>query len=168
MFTEPLVDRGGRLYLAANDAARLFGIRVSRANSTIEFRRPTQLGSAMQVVEYARPATPRPRPTPRSVRRGPDEDPGSTANAGRVLISLDRTGATSLLHLTSDTRGSFVQSHIDSSGLNQLGVPTGTVTIGSQERHLDIGLIADPLNGLILHGGVFQGVNLHQNGLHRD
>ena len=167
VFREPLADRGGHLYLAANDAARLFGIRVTLAKRTVDFLRPVELGSDMQVAEVPRPATPRPRPTPRNLRRV-EADSSSVANAGRVLLSLDRTGSTKLLHLTSDTRGGFVQTHIESSGLGQLGAPTGTVTVGSEEKHVSIGIINDPLSGLILRGSVLQGIALHQTRLRRD
>lgn len=165
---EPLIDRGGHLYLAATDAARLFGIRVSRNNSTIAFYRPTQISSPMQVVELPRQPTPRPKPTPRTGRRMSDEGPGSMSNAGRFLLSLDRIGGTKLLHLTGDTHGGFMQTHIDSTGLNQLGPPTGTVTIGTEERHVSMGLIPDPLAGIIMRGGVFQGIDFHQKALRRD
>ena len=167
VFREQLIDRGGHLYLGASDAARLFGIRVTRAKSTLDFLRPVQLGGDMQVAEVPRPPTPRPRPTPRNLRRV-EADSSAVANAGRVLLSLDRTGSTKLVRLTSDTRGGFVQTHVESSGLGQLGVPTGTVTVGSEEKHVSIGIINDPLSGLILRGSVLQGIALHQTRLLRN
>lgn len=168
IFAEPPLERGGTLYLAASDAARLFGLSVLRSPGVLAFRRPAQLGGASEIIEITAPPAPRPRPTPRPARQTVNAEAALHASAGRILISMDRSGASSMFQVAAATSGSYLQTQLAATGVNQLGLPTGTVTVGSKERNLEIGGFSDPLNGLILHGGAAQGLDYYRADLRRD
>ncbi|MBV8424125.1 MAG: hypothetical protein JO349_02960, partial [Candidatus Eremiobacteraeota bacterium] len=167
MFAEAPIDRGGQLYLNARDAARLFGLSFSQ-NGKLAFHRPVDLSTNTQIVEVAATPTPHPIATPRMSRRQDNGGFGSSANAGRVLLSLDRVGTSNVLHLESETQGSYLMTRLDSSGNDQLGTPNATVVVGDAHRNASIGYISDPLAGLIFGGGVYEGIDLHSGSIGRD
>ncbi|MGH7716677.1 MAG: hypothetical protein ACREML_11855 [Vulcanimicrobiaceae bacterium] len=160
MFAEPPIDRNGQIYLSAHDEAKLFGLNLSGGGKLV-FHRPRDLSSDTQIVEVAASPTPHPTSTPRIVRSNDNGGNGSEANAGRVLLSLDRIGSANVLNIQSETQGSFLTTRLDSSGVNQVGPPNATIIVGDAQRNASIGYISDPLSGLIFNGGVYEGVDLH-------
>lgn len=161
LFAEAVVNRGGRLYLDALDVQRLFGIRSERAaDGTVAFVRPAQLGTPARIVEIARPATPRPSPTPRSAVRRRDDAAAPAATAGRVVVSLDRVGSTRLLQIASETKTGALQTSLTSSGVNDFGTPNATVVVGSAQHSVALGMLTDPLGGSIFRGTVYEGIAL--------
>lgn len=160
MFAEPPLDRNGQIYLSAHDAARLFGLRLT-TNGRLAFHRPQDLSSDTEITEIPAPPTPHPTATPRVNRSNNNGGDGATANAGRVMLSLDRSGSANVLNIQSETNGSFLATRLDSSGVNGLGPPDATVIVGDAKRNASIGYISDPLAGLIFSGGVYEGVDLH-------
>ena len=160
MFAEPPLDRNGQIYLSAHDAARLFGLSLTTSGKLV-FHRPQDLSSDTQISEIPVSPTPHPTATPRANRTNGNGGDGATANAGRVLLSLDRIGSANVLNIQSETNGSFLATRLNSSGVNQLGPPDATVIVGDAKRNASIGYISDPLAGLIFGGGVYEGVDLH-------
>ena len=160
LFAEAVVSRGGRLYLDPADVTRLFGVRSESTNGAIAFVRPLQVGTAVRIVEMARPATPRPSPTPRSAVRRNDETASPAATAGRIVLSLDQIGSMRLLQLSSETKGGALQTSLTSSGINDFGTPNATVVVGSPERNVALGMLTDPLAGTIFRGAIYEGVAL--------
>jgi hypothetical protein len=163
MFAEPPLDRNGQIYLTAHDAARLFGLTL-RTTGKLAFHRPHDLSTATEITEIPASPTPHPTATPRVNRSNDNGGDGATANAGRVLLSLDRIGAANVLNIQSETNGSFLATRLDSSGVNGIGPPDATVIVGDAKRNASIGYISDPLAGLIFGGGVYEGIDLH-NGI---
>ena len=163
MFAEPPIDRGGQIYLSAHDAAKLFGLSLS-TNGRLVFHRPQDISTNTEISEIPASPTPHPTATPRVNRSNENGGDGATANAGRVLLSLDRTGSANVLNIQSETQGSFLATRLDSSGVNQVGPPDATVIVGDAKRNASIGYISDPLAGLIFGGGVYEGVDVH-NGI---
>ncbi|HTX02634.1 MAG TPA: hypothetical protein VMD07_03050 [Candidatus Acidoferrales bacterium] len=160
MFEEPPLDRNGQIYLSAPDAAKLFGLSLSTSTKLV-FHRPQILSSDTEITEIPESPTPHPTATPRVNRNNNNGGDGATANAGRVLLSLDRTGSANVLNIQSETNGSFLATRLDSSGVNQVGPPDATVIVGNAQRNASIGYISDPIAGLIFGGGVYEGVDLH-------
>jgi len=163
MFAEPPIDRGGQIYLSAHDAAKLFGLSLS-TNGRLVFHRPQDISTNTEISEIPASPTPHPTATPRVNRSNENGGDGATANAGRVLLSLDRTGSANVLNIQSETQGSFLATRLDSSGVNQVGPPDAAVIVGDAKRNASIGYISDPLAGLIFGGGVYEGVDVH-NGI---
>ncbi|MGA3036726.1 MAG: hypothetical protein ABSE64_04495 [Vulcanimicrobiaceae bacterium] len=162
MFAESPIDRNGQVYLDAPDAAKLFGLSLSASNTgKLVFRRPRDLSSDTQITEIPASPTPHPTATPRVNRTNSNGGDGAAANAGRVLLSLDRIGSANVLNIQGETNGSFLATRLDSSGINQVGPPDATIIVGNAQRNASIGYISDPLAGLILGGGVYEGVDLH-------
>jgi hypothetical protein len=159
-FNEPPFEREGHIYVGAADAARLFGIRFSEHGGTLAFAHPPELESGTQITEIPKPVVPHPAPT-KTPRQAPPSEAAQDARAGRVLLSLDRTGSLNLVHLSSETNGAYLHTNFDSSGVNQFGTPMGAVTVGSKQQNLSVGMIADPMSGLILRGGVFDGADYY-------
>jgi hypothetical protein len=161
LFAEPIVMRNGKLYLGAPDATRLFGVRVESRKGALAFIRPTLVNSHVAIAEVARPATPRPTATPRArvVAEGTATNGGTD---GRVVVALDRIGATRMLSFTSETHGGALQTNVQSTGVNDFGRPNATVVIGGPGHSLAVGLIPDPLSGVVFRGSVFDGVALGQ------
>jgi hypothetical protein len=157
LFAAPPLDRGGHLFLSAPDAARLFGVRLARADGKVAFVRPVRISAPMEVAEVPRPATPRPSPTPRPAPPRAADDPLGTG-AGRVVLSLDRIGPTRLLRLTSQTQAANFQTFVSAAGIDRLGAPSATVVLGTAARGIGLGLLPDPLGGAILRGGGFDGI----------
>ncbi|MEA2689690.1 MAG: hypothetical protein QOD51_2297, partial [Candidatus Eremiobacteraeota bacterium] len=168
ILAEAPVDRSGRLYVRARDAARLLGLAAVVAGTTVALARPVQLGSAPRFAELAAPPSPRPKPTPRSAASTSMAATASSASAGLVLLSLDRSAGTSVLTFAGDTHGGNVSTSIGATGINGLGMPTGTVTIGTKDRNVQLGAFADPLGGLVLRGTIENGVDLYDAGSRRD
>ena len=167
MFAEPPIDRNGQIYLSAHDAARLFGLSLTTGGKLI-FHRPRDLSSDTQISEIPASPTPHPTATPRVNRTSGNGGDGATANAGRVLLSLDRVGSANVLNIQSETNGSFLATRVNSSGVNQIGPPDATVIVGDAKRNASIGYISDPLAGLIFGGGVYEGIDLHNGNAGHD
>lgn len=163
MFAEPPLDRDGQIYLSVHDAAKLFGLTLTN-NGKLAFHRPQDLSSSTEITEIPASPTPHPTATPRVNRSNNNGGDGTTANAGRVMLSLDRSGTANVLNIQSETNGSFLATRLNSSGVNGIGPPDATVIVGDAERNASIGYISDPLAGLIFGGGVYEGVDLH-NGI---
>ena len=160
MFAEAPLDRNGQVYLGARDAAKLFGLTLT-TNGKLVFHRPQDLSSGTEITEIPASPTPHPTATPRINRNNANGGDGATANAGRVLLSLDRVGTANVINVQGETQGSFLATRIDSSGVNQIGPPDATVIVGDAKRNASIGYISDPLAGLIFGGGVYEGIDLH-------
>ena len=160
LFAEAVASRAGRLYLTPTDVTRLFGVRCERANGAIVFVSPTQVGSPARIVEIARPPVPHPSPTPRGTVPRSDDAASRPATAGRIVIALDRVGSTRLLQISSETKGGALQTNLTSSGVNDFGTPNATVVVGSPERNVALGMLADPLAGTIFRGTLYEGIAL--------
>ncbi len=158
LFAAPPVDRGGHLFLGATDTGRLFGVRLARAGGRLSFVRPPQLSTRARIVELARPATPRPSPTPKVAAQRAADGGAAGGRAGRIVLSLERIGATRLLQLASQTSSAGLQTFVSAAGVNGLGTPSATVVLGSPARSLALGMLPDPLSGAILRGGVYEGL----------
>lgn len=167
MFNEAPFERSGHVYLAAGDAARLFGLKLTTAGGVLSFARPPELGTETKIVEVARPSTPRPVPT-KTPHLPPQITSASYPSIGRVMLSLDKTGPIGLVHLESQTSTAYVHTNFDSSGVNEFGMPTGTVTFGSKAQNLTMGLVSDPISGIIMRGGLYDGVDFYQAKEQRD
>lgn len=168
ILAEAPAERRGHVYLRVRDAARLLGLAAERSGGTVALRRPTQLGDAARIVEIAAPPSPRPRPTPRSVASTPMGATASDASAGRLLFSLDRSAGTNVLSFSGETHGGNVRTSVDATGIDRLGTPAGTVTVGTKDRNAEIGGFADPLGGLVLRGTIENGVDLYRADGRRD
>jgi hypothetical protein len=168
VFAEPPLERTGRLYLAASDAARLFGLTLVRARGVLAFRHPVQLDAPAQIVEIPTLPAPVPRAVAVVAREAAAGSAVADALAGRVLFSMDRNGTSDIFRVTAETHGPYVQSRLDSTGFNQLGAPTGTVTLGTKDRNVQFGGLADPLNGLVLHAAGGNGIDVYDAGRRRD
>jgi hypothetical protein len=158
LFAAPPLDRHGRLFLTAADAARLFGARVALAHGTVAFVRPVRLSAPMRVAELPRPASPRPSPTPRPVQARTAEGDPLGPGAGRLVVSLDRVGSTRLLQFASQTSSAGLQTSVSAAGVDRLGALGATVVLGSPARGVGLGLLPDPLGGAILRGSGFTGI----------
>jgi hypothetical protein len=156
LLAAPPVDRRGRLFLTAADAARLFGVRLALAHGTVAFARPVRISAPMRVAELPRPASPRPSATPRPPRprAGEDDRPGW----GRVVLALERVGPTRVLRFTGQTHGANLETFVSAAGIDRLGAPSATVRLGTPAHGVGLGLLPDPLGGAILRGGGFAGI----------
>jgi hypothetical protein len=161
----PLADRDGALYVAADDAARLFDLHVQMEKNALAFSRPREIGSAPTVVEVPRPPAARPHATPLPSRMAVAEAASAGANAGRIVFSLERAGGLTQLMLLSETHGSYLHTYVSSAGIGSLGTPSATVTIGSATRNVALGALPNPIGGLIMRGGIYDGVAL-EDGYH--
>lgn len=164
-FLEPVLLRGGHWYVRANEAGRIFGLRV-RAGTTIAFTHPEQVSSVAEVREVPRPVKPRPAPTPRAIaRNAPSGMQGSPA--GRVVISFERSGGSQFIQFASQTSGAALQTTLTASGTTSLQSPYATVLLGSVARNATLGMQTDPLNGAIFRSSIFEGVSLNRADAHR-
>jgi hypothetical protein len=165
LLQEPLAERGGTLFVGVADAARLFGLRVARERASVAFAHPPRLGAAPVLDEIAHPPTPRPRPTATPAPTGARATTtigGGAGDAGRILMSVERTGGLRMLRLSAESHGSFVQTNLDASGIDGFGTPNATVTFGGAERGGVVGLMGDPLSGEIVGGDAFDGAELRR------
>ncbi|HEY0613379.1 MAG TPA: stalk domain-containing protein [Candidatus Elarobacter sp.] len=164
--SESPVERNGRLYAAVRDAARLFGASVERDGATLALRRPPSLSGAAEIVEIAAPETPRPRRAARPLGRASATATATHANAGRIVLSLDRTRSASVVSFSGQTRGDYLRTSVDATGIDGLGLPSGTVTVGTKDRNASFGALGDPLGGLVLRGASQSGVELYRGDAH--
>ncbi len=161
----PLAERNGTLYVAADDAARLLGLQIRHDRGIVAFSRPRQIGSTASVVEVPRPAAAYARATTSASRMAVAEAASAGANAGRIVFSLERAGGFTQLLLTSETHGSYLHTFVSSSGIGTFGTPSASVTLGSATRNVALGALANPLGGLVMRGGIYDGLTL-ENGFH--
>jgi len=161
-FLEPVVVRGGHWYVRANDAGRLFGLLVRVGNGkTIAFARPEQVSSNVVVREVVRPRVPKPVATPRSVLRTSAINAMQNSPAGRITISLERTGASQFFQFSSQTQGAGFQTSLTASGSTSIDTPYATVVVGPASRSTTLGMQTDPLNGTIFRGALYEGVSFN-------
>ena len=165
---EPLTESARVLYVSAPDAARIFGLRVAGGNAAIAFSHPARLDDASVIDEVAKPR-PKPRPSavPMSSTASATAVAGGAPDAGRVVVSLERTGGIRMLRLTAESHTGIVQTAVDASGVDRFATPNATVQIGGPERGAVIGLMGDPLSGDVVGGGVFDGAEYRRHDLGR-
>ncbi|HEX3550308.1 MAG TPA: hypothetical protein VHT53_08035 [Candidatus Elarobacter sp.] len=164
----PLFERAGVLYLAASDAARLFALHLAPSRSAIAFEHAARIDGAAVIDEVAKPS-PRPRPSvaPARATASASATPSGPADAGRILVSFERTAGVQMFRLSAEGRTGVVQSSFDASGIDRFGMPNATVQVGTAERGAAVGLMGDPLSGDVVGGGVFNGIELRRLDLGR-
>ena len=168
LFDHPLIERGTRLYLAASDAARLFGLEPPRAGAALAFTHPVAIGRDTRIAEIPRPATPAPVATPRPATERANAQLAAAAGAGRVSFSIEQIGHMRMLQFTGETRGEYMHTLVSAYGVDQFSTPDVTLSLGSPQRHVDAGMLTDPLAGLIFGGGIYEGVDVHRGDQHLD
>jgi hypothetical protein len=166
--SEPLVLRGSELELAVPDVERIFAVTASGTGETVAFAHRRRLDTNATIVDVPRPATPRPRATPRAAVPYDLAMAAQNGSAGRVVLSLDQTGPFRLLTVQAETHGAYIQSSFDATGIDGFGTPSATVQAGTDRRGITLGIMPDPLSGVVIGGGVFDGVDLHDRDIRRE
>jgi len=161
----PLVERDGTFYVSALDAARLFGLQLTRDGDVVAFSHPDRLDQTSVIDEVVRPS-PKPRPTsaPASQATATAAVHGTT-DAGRLVVSVQRTGGVDVLQFDAQSQIGAVQTNVDASGVDHFATPNATVQVGGPVRGAVIGMMGDPLADDIINGGVFEGVELRRQDL---
>ena len=159
-FDEPLVERNDRLMLAFPDALSFFSINGSFTATTIMLTgavvSQTDIFTTKEVPE---PINTRPKPKPAATPAptfGSPFDPG----LADMSVSLDLDGSSRFYRLGLASNTNFIHAHVNAAGIQTLGPPDGTVTLGAPTRNASFGEQADPLGGLILPGNGFEGGTL--------
>ncbi|MGB8266224.1 MAG: hypothetical protein WCE44_07895 [Candidatus Velthaea sp.] len=157
LFDQPLVARNGHLMLAFSDTLALFGLNGTFSAKgvvlTSSVANQTDVFTTKEVVApLVVRATPQPLATPPPTFGSPFD-----AGMADMSVSVSLDGASHFYQVGLASNTNLIRAHVNDAGVQTLGTPNGTVTLGSVTRNESFGEEGDPLGGMILQGNGFAG-----------
>ena len=115
------------------------------------------------IQEIPRPATPAPPKPPAPPPAAPGNPPLSVqGQAGTLAFSVNFDNGSRIYHTAVTATGDRIRGSLSADGSDAFGTPLGIVTIGETTHHTSIGALNDPLSGVIVRNGSFDGVDFHE------
>jgi hypothetical protein len=157
VFDEPPTLRNGHLMLVLSDALSLFSIDGSYTTTLVRLTTTgSSQSSAFAATEVPKAVVASPTPVP-LVTPAPAVGSPFEPGLADISLSLDADGSQRFYRIGLASNTSVLHANVNSAGIQTLGSPDGTITVGGTMRNASIGQLADPVGGIILPGGGFEG-----------
>jgi hypothetical protein len=157
IFEDVPVVRSGHIALVFSDALAFFNLSGAyNATSITLTGSAVSQSSGFSASEIAKTVVASPTPAP-VVTAAPVVGSPFEPGLADISLSLDSDGSQRFYRVGLASNTSVLHANVNAAGIQTLGSPDGTITIGGPARNASVGQLPDPVGGIILPGNGFEG-----------